>query len=218
MYHALAKRIGYKAAPMNALTLNGMPSDFVYQKSLNTVQKRHHIRLWQDPQRAHLWRGAAAEDIACRFELAHWTHSTAPNIDRERTKVVDDLAFTRCLDAAALMKRDSPDLLQDPKAKRLIVTDADIAVVRLNHCTNPEIMPSVVGNPSMAPRSRVSRLWTSFRNDLRLNIFFTTYNTLKLVTKRNDLKPLRKASDIDAGLPGLDWLSDSARSWTPTAR
>jgi hypothetical protein len=218
MYHALAKRIGYKAAPMNALTLNGMPSDFVYQKSLNTVQKRHHIRLWQDPQRADVWRGAAAEDIAFRFELAHWTHSTAPNIDRERTKVVDDLAFTRCLDAAALMKRDSPDLLQDPKAKRLIVTDADIAVVRLNHCNNPEIMPGVVGNPSMAPRSRVSRLWTSFRNDLRLNIFFTTYNTLKLVTKRNDLKPLRKASDIDAGLPGLDWLSDSARSWTPTAR
>ena len=119
MYHALTKRIGYKAAPMNALTLNGMPSDFVYQKSLNTVQKRHHVRLWQDPQRADVWRGAAAEDIAFRFEMAHWTHSTAPNIDRERAKVVDDLAFTRCLDTAALMKRDSPDLLQDPKAKRL---------------------------------------------------------------------------------------------------
>jgi hypothetical protein len=44
MYHALTRRIGYKRAPMNALMLNGVPSDFVYQKSLNTVQKRHHVR------------------------------------------------------------------------------------------------------------------------------------------------------------------------------
>jgi hypothetical protein len=40
MYRALTRRIGYKRAPMNALTLNGVPSDFVYQKSLDTVQKR----------------------------------------------------------------------------------------------------------------------------------------------------------------------------------
>jgi LssY-like putative type I secretion system component LssY len=38
MYHALTRRIGYTRAPMNALTLNGVPSDFVYQKSLDTVQ------------------------------------------------------------------------------------------------------------------------------------------------------------------------------------
>jgi len=41
----------YAKVSMNTLTLNGMPSDFVYQKSLNTVQKRHHARLWKQPQR-----------------------------------------------------------------------------------------------------------------------------------------------------------------------
>jgi LssY C-terminus len=51
MYHALTERIGYKRAPMNALTLNGVPSDFGYQKSLDTVQKRHHVRLWKEPQK-----------------------------------------------------------------------------------------------------------------------------------------------------------------------
>jgi len=40
MYHALTRRIGYKRAPMNALTLNGVPSDFVYQKSC-AAQKPH---------------------------------------------------------------------------------------------------------------------------------------------------------------------------------
>jgi hypothetical protein len=91
MYHALARRVGYKRAPMNALTLNGVPSEFVYQKSLNTVQKRHHVRLWKQPQRADVWLGAAAEDIGFRFEMMHWTHSTAPKIDNERAKVVNDL-------------------------------------------------------------------------------------------------------------------------------
>jgi hypothetical protein len=136
MYHALARRIGYRRAPMNTLTLNGLPSDFVYQKNLDTVQKRHHIRLWKERGRADVWLGAAAEDIGFRFELMHWTHSTAPKIDNERAKVVNDLAFTGCLEAARLVPRDFRALLPDPKGERSILTDTDIAVVRLNGCNN----------------------------------------------------------------------------------
>ena len=207
MYHALTERIGYKRAPMNALTLNGVPSDFVYQKSLDTVQKRHHVRLWKDPRRAAVWLGAAAQDIGFRFELAHWTHSTAPKIDNERAKVVNDLAFTGCVDAAGLVTRDSADLLQDSKAERPILTDGDIAVVRLNDCGYPKAMPGLDAISGAGPRGRLSRGLASFRNDLRLNILFTTYNTLKLLAERRAVKPLRKAPNIDVNPPGLDWLS-----------
>ena len=207
MYHALTERAGYKRAPMNALKLNGVPSDFVYQKSLDTVQKRHHVRLWKEPHRADVWLGAAAEDIAFRFELAHWTHSTAANIDKERAKVVNDLAFTGCLDAAELVTRHSADLLQDPKGERVILTDTDIAVVRLNSCNNPRNMPGVDATSGVDQRGRLSRALKSLRTDLRLNVFFTTYNTLKLVTERRALKPLRKAPSSDANLPGLEWLT-----------
>ena len=206
MYHALARRIGYKRAPMNTLTLNGVPSDFVYQKNLNTVQKRHHVRLWKEPSRADVWLGAAAEDIAFRFELMHWTHSTASKIDNERAKVVNDLAFTGCVDAARLVPRDSQVLLQDPKHERPIVTDGNIAVVRLNGCKTPNTMPGANAISRMDARGRLSRGWGSLRNDLRLNVFFTTYNTLKLLSERRALKPLRKApNNVDP--PGLDWLS-----------
>jgi LssY C-terminus len=204
MYHALTRRIGYTRAPMNTLTLNGVPSDFVYQKSLDTVQKRHHVRLWKEPQRADVWLGAAAEDIAFRFELTHWTHSTASKIDNERAKVVNDLAFTGCLDAAGLVPRQSPDLLQ---GERLILTDANIAVVRLNRCNNPNTMPGMDVLAGAHPRGRLWHAVASLPNDLRLNIFFTTYNTLKLLTERRTLKPLRKAPSIDTDPPGLDWLS-----------
>jgi hypothetical protein len=207
MYHALTRRIGYKRAPMNTLTLNGVPSDFVYQKSLDTVQKRHHVRLWKEPQRADVWLGAAAEDIAFRFELTHWTHSTASKIDNERAKVVNDLAFTGCFDAAGWVPRHSPELLQALKGERPILTDANIAVVRLNSCNNPNIMPGIDAISGAHARGRPLHALASLTNDLRQNIFFTTYNTLKLLTERRALKPLRKVPSSDADPPGLDWLS-----------
>jgi hypothetical protein len=207
MYDALTRRVGYKRAPMNALTLNGVPSEFVYQKSLNTVQKRHHVRLWKEHQGTDAWLGAAAEDIGFRFERMHWTHSTAPNIDNERAKVVNDLAFTGCLDAAGLVARDSRALLQDPKGERSILTDANIAVVRLNVCNNPNTVPASEVISRANARGRLSRGWASLRNDLRLNVFFTTYNSLKLLAERRTLRPLRKTPSIDADPPGLDWLS-----------
>jgi hypothetical protein len=192
---------------MNALTLNGVPSDFVYQKSLDTVQKRHHVRLWKVHQTADVWLGAAAEDIGFRFKRAHWTHSTAPNIDNERGKVVNDLAFTGCLDAVELVSRHSPDLLQDPKSKQLILTDTDIAVVRLSVCNNPRTVQGLDTAPSGDQRGLLSRGLRVLTNDLRQNILFTTYNTLKLVAQRRALKPLRETPSIDSNPPGLDWVS-----------
>ena len=196
---------------MNTLTLNGVPSDFVYQKSLDTVQKRHHVRLWKDPYQADVWLGAAAEDIGFRFELMHWTHSTAPNVDVERAKVVNDLAFTECLDAAGLVRRNSPELRQDPKGGRVIVTDTDIAVARLNACDNPNTMPGVNTASGVNSRSRLSREWASVRTDLLTNVFFTTYNTLKFLVERRASKPLRRTPSTDVNPPGLDWLSSPRR-------
>jgi hypothetical protein len=95
MYHALTRRKGYNKAPMNALTLGGEPSDITYQKSLDTIEKRHHVRLWREPSGKDIWLGTAAQDVGFRFQLTHWTHSTDPRIDNERAKVVNDLAFIR---------------------------------------------------------------------------------------------------------------------------
>jgi hypothetical protein len=189
LYHALSKRIGYSRAPMNTLTLNGVPSDFAYQKNLDTVQKRHHVRLWKEPQIQDVWLGTAAEDVAFRFRLAHWTHSIDPKIDNERAKVVNDLAFTGCLDAAGLLTRNPPDLSQGIERTHLIVTDGDIAVLRLKDCREPNIMPGVDAASPLPRRRRLSRVLISLRNDLvRSNILFTTYNTFKYVSERRTLR------------------------------
>jgi hypothetical protein len=117
---------------------------------------------------------------------------------------VNDLAFTGCVDAVELISRHSPDLLQDPKSKQLNSTDTQIAVVRLNACNNPRIVQGFDLASSGDQRGRLLRV---LRNDLRQNILFTTYNTLKLVAQRRALKPLRESPSIDSNPPGLDWLS-----------
>jgi len=211
MYHALTKRHGYPRAPMNALTLDGAPSAFVQQKSLDTVQKRHHVRLWQHPQRENIWLGAAAEDVGFRFETTHWTHSTDPSIDGERAKIVNDLAFTGCVDAAGLLPRVPAELLPDPNAEHPILTDGDVAVIRLNDCIRPNLMPGVGGKSASNPPGRLALAATAFRDDLvRSNMFFTAYNTLRSLARRKT-EPTTTRTPLDAGEPrGLSWLAPPA--------
>ncbi len=206
MYQALTKRHGYPSAPVNALTLNGSPSSFVRQKSLDTVEKRHHVRLWQDPVQTDFWLGAAAEDDGFRFEQTHWTHSTDPNIDRERAKIVNDLAFTGCVDAAGVLSRVSADLAQDPRSAHPIRTDGDVAVIRLNDCTDPNLMAGV-GETSAFLRGRLARMASGFRDDLvRSNMFFTAYNTLRSVAKHKT-ETATRTRPVKQDPPGSDWLT-----------
>ncbi len=211
MYHALAKRFGYPSAPMNALTLNGVPSAFVHQKTLDTVERRHHVRLWQYPQKENVWLGAAAEDVGFRFEVAHWTHYTEPNIDSERAKIVNDLAFTGCVNAVGLLSRPSADLVQDPKAQHPILTDGDVAVIRLNDCVHPNIMPGVSETSPPPRQRRLTHVLRAFRDDLvRSNILFTTYNTLKLRDRHNAEPTSMETQSANRVTRGLDWLPAAA--------
>ncbi|HEX4750184.1 MAG TPA: LssY C-terminal domain-containing protein [Bryobacteraceae bacterium] len=212
MYYALTVRIGYKRAPMDTLTLNGVPSAFEYQKSLDTVEKRHHVRLWQEPQRVNVWLGTAAEDVAFRFEVTHWTHSSDPRIDEERAKVVDDLAFTGCLDRAELLTRNLGNVLQDPKKGRPILTDGRIVVLGLNDCSSPKIMVGVDTALPSHPQGRLSRALISFRKGLlgSSNILFNTYNALKYVSERELSRRATQPPNISPPERRLDWLSSLA--------
>lgn len=211
MYYGLTKRVGYPKAPMNALRLNGVPSAFVHQKTLDTVERRHHVRLWQYPQKENVWLGAAAQDVGFRFQVMHWTHYTEPNIDSERAKIVNDLAFTGCVNAVGLLPRPSADLVQDPKAAHPIVTDGDVAVIQLNDCTHPNLMPGVSEVSAVHQRGRLARVLHAFRDDLvASNILFTTYNTLKLLKKhRPEPAPIERQL-VKGAARGLDWLPPTA--------
>ncbi len=181
MYHSAVQRIGYRMAPMAQLTLNGKPADAAYEKSLDTFSKRHHLRLWK--QQPGAWLSAATEDVSYRIYRMHLTHATDPRIDNERAKVVNDLEFTGCVDAATLLKPASPRVTDE--RREWAFTDGNIAVIRLNSCRNPRTMPAL--EPSFAPgrHRRYIQGLLALRNDLvRSNLIFVGYNTVKFFSDR----------------------------------
>ncbi len=117
--------------------------------------------------------------------------------------MVNDLAFVGCINAAGLLSRTSADLIQDPKAQFQILTEGNIAVVRLNDCIDARLMAGVVETPAAHQRGRAARTLATIRDDhVRSNIFFTTWNTLKLFGK-SEFQP----ANTHLGKPrGLDWL------------
>ena len=190
MYHCMVQRKGYRSAPMGHLTLNGVTADAEYQKSLNTFSKRHHLRLWKQGQE-DAWLSAATEDVGYRFRRMHLTHGTDPMIDNERAKVLNDLAFTGCVDAATLITREWSD--RGGQQERSVIadgiTDGKIAIVRMNDCLNPRTMPGEDANPGPHGRPRSVQALAALRNDLiRTNPVSFTFNTIRRLQAHRELE------------------------------
>src|SRR3954447_15415959 len=162
MYHCMVQRTAYTAAPMGKLKFNGLTADADYQKSLNTFSKRHHLRLWHQPQ-SDAWLSAATEDISYRFHRGHLTHASDSHIDDERAKVLNDLAFTGCLESAALISREWA-VRPDPDSVA-IQTDGKIAVLRLNDCLHPRTMPEQTSDHLGRP-NRFIQILEAIRTDM----------------------------------------------------
>ena len=183
MFHCLVQRMGYGTAPMAQLTLNGIRSDANFQKSLDTFSKRHHLRLWKQ-EHSDAWLGAAIEDVAIVIREMHVTHGTNREIDNERAKVVNDIVFTGCVDAGALIPREF--LETSSQNGTAIETDGKVAALRLNDCRNPRTMPAVQGRADPGPQAHMERALVALRNDIiRSNPVALGYNTVKTLHERS---------------------------------
>jgi len=139
---ATARQTGYASAPMSTLLLNGRPPDMVFQKSLDTFAKRHHLRIWKltetyDGQ--DVWVGAATHDLATSSSRAHtkWSHRIDPHIDRERDWVETDLLFIGTAKGYADVDRPAAPRKLSNATGDEIVTDGKITVVQLASVNNP---------------------------------------------------------------------------------
>ena len=95
MYSAFFSMKADPNAPIAPLTYPWKTAALNFQKTLNTVAKRHHIRIWPASfAGTQLWLAAATHDttIALNKKRMSLTHRIDPLIDRERSTVVNDLA------------------------------------------------------------------------------------------------------------------------------
>jgi len=135
-FAAVAESKGYSKAPVSLLLLDGRKPDVVYQKQTDTFAKRHHVRIWQASTTfdgSDVWITAATHDIGVAVQKGgrQWFHRIDPQVDRERSKVTNDLAFAGAVTSLVLVER--PNAPRDAKNATgdKIVTDGKMAVVFL---------------------------------------------------------------------------------------
>ncbi|WP_321476578.1 LssY C-terminal domain-containing protein [uncultured Paludibaculum sp.] len=188
-YRAMTTQDAYLTAPVSLLQLEGRPPDLVFQRSLNTIAKRHHIRVWKQPDLVdgrEVWVAAATHDtgIQVRAGGMSYTHRTDPYIDKERRKVVEDLKFAGCVESENLV--DRPDFSDEPYGR--ISTDGRMSVVQLKTCT-PTVDFRVV---SQIPPERISpsaRLLRRFILEnrhaiIRGNLYYVAYQGISAQWKK----------------------------------
>ena len=153
---ATLRQTGYNDAPVSTLHLQGKAPDIVFQKSLNTFAKRHHLRIWQlkpTYQGREVWIAAATHDIATTNERAgtKWSHRIDPHIDRERDWVETDLLFIGSATSYAEVDRPGAPKNLSNATGDTIVTDGKISVVALAKTSAPKdknVPPALTTRPS----------------------------------------------------------------------
>jgi LssY C-terminus len=134
-FRALAEERGYQEAPVSVLLLNGQAPDLVFEKSNDTFNARHHLRVWRRPVGfggQTVWVASATHDTGIDFSEKDRTfiHKIDSHIDRERAKVVNDLLLTGLVRGLSLVQRAGlpQDMLN--ATGDALMTDGAIAVLR----------------------------------------------------------------------------------------
>jgi hypothetical protein len=139
---ATLRQSGYSEGPVSSLLVAGRPPDLVFQKSLDTFAKRHHLRLWKLAQTYNgqeVWVGAATHDIATMNSRggSKWAHRIDPHVDRERDWVETDLLFVGTGVAYADVDRPAALKKLGNATGDEIVTDGKLTVVQLATAKKP---------------------------------------------------------------------------------
>jgi LssY C-terminus len=138
MYSAFLAMKADPSAPVAPLTYRGNTAAMVFQKTYNTVAKRHHIRIWPASfAGSQLWLAAATHDTAVALDAKRMslTHRIDPLIDRERSTVVTDLLNAGCVSEMGLVQR--PQAVRLPDGGKPSVTDGNATVLFLSECSAP---------------------------------------------------------------------------------
>ncbi len=153
-YEAFSSMRTYASAPVSKLLYRGEEPDLVFEKSLDTVTQRHHVRFWDAGsfEGQEVWLGAATHDTGVTFKLNSmaFTHRIDRDIDMEREKVATDLDFAGCSEQLALWDGTANSVLYQSK---IVKTDGKLAMIELRPCA----MSIGVDDPPRPPGNKFTR-------------------------------------------------------------
>jgi LssY C-terminus len=151
----------YAHLPISNQWLAGKGADFRLQKSLDSYQKRDHIRIWNENELAPgLWAGSAIRETGATWSIrtGRFIHHVAADIDAESEKVVRDLTLTGCVANVYRVRRlETPEPERNASGDELW-TDGSVEVVELSDC-EPSRVTAISPSNEIAwrPRSKLKR-------------------------------------------------------------
>jgi hypothetical protein len=145
-------------SPMTRQFLQGRPSDSNWEKGLDTIAKRDHLRIWTTPETwkgQPIWLSSSTRDVSAHLSLrkAQFVHYVEPNIDKERKRIVRDLTLAGCVDTVDDVARPATSHFAINATGGQMNTDGAIAVVKLRDCNHP-LSKNDPEAPELAARPR----------------------------------------------------------------
>jgi opacity protein-like surface antigen len=209
----------YTQAPMSILLLDERPPIFALSKTTNTFNSRHHLRVF-DPLQQYggqtMLTASSTQDIGIGFSAKQKTfiHLIDEYIDNERSKIVQDLQFTGCVQAAEYVSRPWVPTNAYNSTGDKLRTDGAAVVLQMNDCQNPRTGVTENAVPPGRFQRIVRDTVLTIRNDLvRGNLAYQgvsgTIWARNYFIHRNDLKPSSGAW-LQTDLSGESFKGQSA--------
>jgi opacity protein-like surface antigen len=161
----------YTQAPMSVLLLDERAPLFTLSKTTNTFSSRHHVRVFPTEK---TWEGvptltaSSTQDIGIGFSRKQRTfiHLIDQHIDNERSKIINDLKFTGCVQSIDMIPRPwLPTDAYNSTGDRLL-TDSEVAVLHISACNDPKATPNTIAVPPNRFERITRNTSLSIRNDV----------------------------------------------------
>jgi hypothetical protein len=195
-YKAWTQRSGYAEAPVSTLHYQSREPDLVFEKSLNSIAKRHHIRLWRIIEGgSEVWLGAASHDITVTLDRQTLTlsHRIDLNLDAERQKVLADLMFAGSVAEISFADRGTV-------GGGMARTDSRLAVVRLqSHADHASIQSELSNTKVPVTRRVIRRVALETRQYLlRENVYYLGYLSIRrAIGRHRDVQSAARIKVLD---------------------
>jgi LssY-like putative type I secretion system component LssY len=190
-FYAFLNDSTYDRAPMKTLLLDGRPADMSWQKSLNSYNRRDHLRMWQWSETSDseiVWLSSSTHDTRATLSVKQhsFVHHIAPDIDDERSTVIRDLELAGCVKSLHLVPRRNVTNFTQNANGDTVRTDGELAIVQLKEC-QPVVpgLPSSTAGTNFKPGNHAFRYLRkqilTFRSDIwRANIIYGAYDLTRM--------------------------------------
>lgn len=186
-FYTVLNNSGYARAPMRTFLLEGQPAAMNWQRSLNSYNKRDHLRIWESSDSLSseaVWLSSSTHDTSATLSVKYhrFVHHIDSDIDEERGKVIRELTAAGCLQSVYMAPRPGAPTLSHNATGDVVRTDGAVAVVQLRDCQPiPSEVPPAEAAAHYKPGNIAFRYVRKeiliFRSDIwRANIIYGLYD------------------------------------------